>query len=225
MEHYVITIARGFGSGGKEIGNKLAQRLGIPCYESQILKMASEYSGISEALFNKADERLMEKKTILGYLKQVPFTSIAEPYMKEFTSDVNLFNIQAEIIRKLAVSQSCVIVGKCADYVLKGFPNVVSVYIEAPRHACVDSIVRKMGVSKDEANRLIEKTDKYRSNYYRYYTGGEKWTNPINYDLTLNSARVGRERCVDVLEWYTKNKLAAVFESRRKAQEEKLAKK
>ncbi|SHJ52166.1 cytidylate kinase-like family protein [Hespellia stercorisuis] len=206
MEHYIITIARGFGSGGKEIGNKLAKRLGIPCYESQILKMASEYSGINESLFYKADEKLTQRKTILGYLKKVPFTSIAEPYMKEFTSDVNLFNIQKRIIETLAKSQSCVIVGKCADYVLQDFPNVVSAYIEAPRTECVDSIVKKLGVSREEADQLIEKTDRYRAAYYRYYTGGAKWTNPVNYDLTLNSARVGRENCVDVLEWYTKKK-------------------
>lgn len=207
MDYYIITIARGFGSGGKEIGRKLAERLGIPCYESQILKMASEYSGIGEELFNKSDEKLNQKKTILGYLKKVPFKSIAEPYMKEFTSDVNLFNIQSKIIRQLSIAQSCVIVGKCADYVLKDCPNVVSAYIEAPREDCVESIVRKLGVTDEEANHLIEKTDKYRSAYYRYYTGGQKWTNPVNYDLTLNSARVGRERCVDVLEWYTKRKL------------------
>lgn len=207
MEHYIVTIARGFGSGGKEIGSKLAERLGIPCYDSQILKMASEYSGISEALFNKVDERLTEKKTFLGYLKKVPFATVAEPYMKEFTSDVNLFNIQKKIICKLAISQSCVIIGKCADYVLRDYPNVVSVYIEAPREKCVESIMGKLGVDEDDANNLIEKTDKYRSKYYRYYTGGQKWTDPVNYDITLNSARAGRERCVDLLEWYVKNKL------------------
>ena len=206
MEHYIITIARGFGSGGKEIGSKLAKRLGIPCYESQILKMASDYSGINEDLFNKVDERLTERKTFLGRLKKVPFTSIAEPNTKEFVSDVNLYNIQEQIIRQLAVSQSCIIIGKCADYVLRDYPNVISAYIEAPREACVRSIMRKMGVSEPEAHRLIAKTDKYRADYYKYYTGGHEWTNPINYDLTLNSDRIGRDECVDLLNWYCKEK-------------------
>lgn len=206
MEHYIITIARGFGSGGKEIGSKLAKRLGIPCYESQILKMASDYSGINEDLFNKVDERLTEKKTFLGRLKKVPFTSIAEPNTKEFVSDVNLYNIQEQIIRQLAVSQSCVIIGKCADYVLRDYPNVISAYIEAPREACVRSIMGKMGVSEPEAHRLITKTDKYRADYYKYYTEGHEWTNPINYDLTLNSDRIGREECVNLLNWYCKEK-------------------
>lgn len=206
MKHYIITIARGFGSGGKEIGSKLAKRLGIPCYEDQILKMASDFSGINEALFYEANEKLKHSAYILGYLKKVPFTSIAKPNTKEFVSDVNLFNIQSEIIKRLAASQSCVIIGKCADYVLQEYPNVISVYIEAPRANCVKSIMDKMGVTEDEAHKLIEKTDKYRADYYKYYTQGGYWTNPVNYDMTLNSARVGRDRCVDVIEDYMKRK-------------------
>ena len=207
MEHYVITIARGFGSGGKEIGTKIAERLGIPCYESQILKMASKWSGINEALFNQADERLQGKNAFLGYLHKAPFTSIAQPNTKAFVSDVNLFNIQSKIIRRLAMTQSCVVIGKCADYVLRTFPNVVSVYIEAPREDCVQSIMKKMGVTEKEANRLIEKTDRYRADYYHFYSQGGYWTNPVNYDMTLNSARVGRDRCVDVIIDYAKRKL------------------
>lgn len=206
MKTYVITIARGFGSGGKEIGGKLAKQLGIPCYEDQILKMASDFSGINEALFQEANEKLKHSAYILGYLKKVPFTTIAKPNTKEFVSDVNLFNIQSEIIKRLASSQSCIIIGKCADYVLQEYPNVISVYIEAPRDNCVKSIVDKMGVTEDEAHKLIEKTDKYRADYYKYYTQGGYWTNPVNYDMTLNSARVGRERCVDVIIDYMKRK-------------------
>lgn len=206
MKTYVITIARGFGSGGKEIGSKLAERLGIPCYEDQILRMASDFSGINESLFYEANEKLRHSAYILGYLKKVPFTSIAKPHTREFVSDVNLFNIQSEIIKRLASSQSCVIIGKCADYVLQEYPNVISVYIEAPRENCVKSIVDKMGVTEDEAHKLIEKTDKYRADYYKYYTQGGYWTNPVNYDMTLNSARVGRERCVDVIIDYMKRK-------------------
>lgn len=206
MDTYVITIARGFGSGGKEIGSKLAKRLGIPCYEDQILKMASDFSGINESLFYKANEKLNHHAYVLGYLKKVPFTSVAQPNTKEFVSDVNLFNIQSEIIRKLAESQSCVVIGKCADYVLKEYPNVISVYIEAPRANCVESIIDKMGVTEAEAHKLIEKTDKYRAEYYKYYTQGGYWTNPVNYDMTLNSAKVGRDRCVDVIIDYMERK-------------------
>lgn len=208
MEHYVITIARGFGSGGKEIGSKLAKRLHIPCYESQILKMASDESGINEMLFNQVDEKLSIESKVRRYLRRLPFESIATPSMKEFTSDNNLFNIQSQIIRHLANSESCIIIGKCADYVLRKYPNVLSVYIEAPRRACVESLVKKLGVTEAEAHRLIEKTDKYRADYYKYYTHGGYWTNPVNYDLTLNSDRIGRDKCVDVLEEMLKIKFS-----------------
>ena len=206
MYNYVITIARGFGSGGKEIGSKLAARLGIPCYESQILKMASDESGLNEALFSQVDEKLNVEGRVRSYLRRVPFEKVATPSMKEFTSDINLFNIQSQIIRHLANSESCIIIGKCADYVLRKYPNVLSVYIEAPRSACVNSIMNKMGVTEAEAHKLIEKTDKYRADYYKYYTHGGYWTNPVNYDLTLNSDRVGRDKCVDVLEQFLKIK-------------------
>lgn len=199
MDNYVITIARGFGSGGKEIGEKLAARLGIPCYDSQLLKMASDESGINEALFEKSDEKIKMGSWIKSYLGKLPFNYIAEPHTKEFTSDNNLFNIQSQIIRHLANSESCIIIGKCADYVLKDRDNVLSVYIEAPRAACLKSIVDKLGVSEKEAHEMISKTDKYRADYYKYYTKGGYWTNPVNYDVTLNSDRLGRDHCVDIL--------------------------
>lgn len=202
MKKYVITIARGFGSGGKEIGVKLGERLGIPCYEQQILRMASETSGISESLFNLADEKLDRFEALKG----LPFNYVVEPSDKRFVSNNNLFNIQSELIRKLAGERSFIVIGKCADFVLRDFCNVASFYIEAPRADCVASIIKKMGVTEEEAHRLITKTDKYRADYYKYYTHGNYWTNPVNYDMTLNSARIGRDRCVDVIESYVKLK-------------------
>lgn len=205
MNTYVITIARGFGSGGKAIGQALGKRLGIPCFEEEILRMASEESGVNEALFNEVDEKL-RGSFLLNHLKSEPKHRLAHPSDKDFTSDNNLFNLQAKIITELAKTQSCIIVGKCADYVLGDAPNVVKIYIEAPRKECLESIMEKRQVSKKEAERLIVRTDKYRADYYKYYTGGGYWTNPTNYDMTLNSARVGREKCVDVIINYLKLK-------------------
>lgn len=205
MGNYAITIARGFGSGGKEIGTKLAQRLGIPCYEHQILKLASEESGLNEALFGRVDEKLSGSH-LSKMLQKIPFTSVVSPQDKRFESDINLFNIQAEIIRKLAATTSFIVLGKCADHVLKDCDNVVSFYVEAPRSACVKSIMNKMGVSEAQAHKLISKTDKYRADYYKYYTGGNYWTNPVNYDMTLNSDRIGRKECVDLVEHYVRTK-------------------
>lgn len=206
MENYVITIARGFGSGGKEIAEKLSKRLGIAWYERQILKMASEYSGIAEGIFSEVDEKLKGPK-FTSFLKKMPNQYLVKPTSKKFISDTNLYNIQAEIIKSLAKTESCIIIGKCANMVLKDYSNVISVYIEAPRTACVQSVMEKLGVESAEANKLISHTDRYRYDYYKHYTGGKDWRDPVAYDMTLNSDRIGRDTCVDILEKYVKLKM------------------
>lgn len=197
--NYVITIARGFGSGGKYIGKELSKRLGIPCYDSKILKIASNASGINENLFHQVDERLRKNKFIKKLTQASKRDYVVGPTERQFTSDDNLYNIQREIIEKLADTQSCIIIGKCANHILRERDNVVSVYIEAPRKDCVESIKNLLGVTDEEAHSMIQKTDKYRADYYEYYTRGEDWTNPVLYDMTLNSARIGRDQCVDLI--------------------------
>lgn len=201
MKNYVITIARGFGSGGKDIGNRLSKRLGIPCYEREILDMASEKTGLNVGVFMQVDEKL-RKNAILKNLQTVQTSYVVEPTEKDFISDDNLFFIQAEIIKTLAETQSCIIIGKCADYILRDYDNVISIYIEAPRAACVEEIMKKLNVTEERAHKIIKTTDNYRANYYRYYTRGRDWTNPINYDMTLNSDRIGRDNCVKIIENY-----------------------
>lgn len=198
MRNYVITIARGYGSGGKEIAGLLAKELDIPCYEHQILEMASEYSGISEQLFSEVDEKL-RASNIRRLLAKVPASTLLTPHDKEFTSDDNLYNIQAQIIRSLAETESCVIVGKCADYILRERKNVISVYIDAPRPWCVKTVMNRLKVNEAEAHRLIHRTDKYRSDYYYHYTGGLDWTNMNHYDFVINTARVDRDECIAML--------------------------
>lgn len=204
---YVITIARGFGSGGKEISLKLAKKLGIPCYYSQILQMASDYSGINKDYFIRADEKLTESPIVRMLNKTPNRDRIVEPTEKDFTSDVNLYNIQSMIIKELAKTQSCVIIGKCANDILKDYENVVSVYIEAPRAFCAARVMQDFGCTREEADHMIHHTDKYRSDYYKYYTGGKTWTDPVAYDMTLNSARVTPDGCVDTIISYTERKL------------------
>lgn len=201
--NYVITIARGFGSGGKEIASQVAKDLGIHCYENRILTLAAEYSGLDRSRFVEADEKLKGNRLIAS-LRELPRTINPKPEDKGFKSDTQLYHYEAEIIRQLADTESCVIVGKCADYVLKDRAHVYSFYIEAPRAYCLPRIMKKMNISEAEANRLISKTDKYRADYYKYYTGGNYWTNPVNYDLTLNSDRVGQENCIEIIKQYVK---------------------
>lgn len=205
MDNFVITVARGFGSGGKQIASKVAEELGIHCYENRILTLASQMSGLDEQLFREVNEKMREKK-VSSFLRGLPITSRPKPEDKEFVSDEKLFEIQKEIIEHLADSESCVIVGKCADWVLRDRKNVVSVYIEAPRRYCVKNVMERMGVNEATAHKSIEQTDKYRAAYYEHYTGGTYWTNPVNYDMTLNSERVGREGCVKVILDYLKMK-------------------
>ena len=208
MSNFIITIARGFGSGGKQIGLDLSRELNIPCYESQILSMASEYSGISIKKFTQVDEKL-RGAGFLQNLKALPnMDDVVSPSDKKFISDNNLFSIQTRIIRELAEKESCIIIGKCANYVLRDLSNVISVYIEAPRAYCLRRIMDKLGVTEDEAHKLIAKTDKYRADYFRHYTGGRTWTDPVLYDMTLNSERIGSEKCVQLIKEYAKIKFA-----------------
>ena len=207
MDNFVITIARGFGSGGKQIGLALSKQLGIPCYESQILSMASNYSGINKDLFFKVDEKLRGYHLIKRLMKSANKDDIVEPTDRSFISDVNLYNIQAKIIKELAKQQSCIIIGKCANHLLRDYDNTVSVYIEAPRAFCVKNVIERLGVTEEEAHRMIYQTDRYRADYYKYYTGGETWTNPVLYDMTLNSDRMGMDKCTELIIQYLKIKL------------------
>lgn len=204
MENYVITIARGFGSGGRMIGMELANKLDIAYIDNEILQMASEESGIGEAFFVHADEKM--PKLFLNKSAVNPIDRIIKPASSKFISNENLFNYQKKIILRLAREESCVIIGRAADYILRTFPNVVSVNIQAPLDACIASIMSRMMVDEKEAEKLIKTTDKYRADYYRYYTGQE-WDNPINYDISLNSERLGRENVSDYIIQFAEKKL------------------
>ena len=202
MEKFVVTFARGFGSGGKEIASMLAKDLVIHCYENRILTLASQMSGLDEKLFLDINERIRGNGGFTNFLRGLPKSRQYIARNEKFVSDDRLFEYQSQIINNLADQESCVIVGKCADYVLRDRPNVVSIYIEAPRAFCVERTMQKMKVSAKVASATIENTDKYKADYYKYYTHGNYWTNPVNYDMTLNSEKVGVERCVKVIEEY-----------------------
>lgn len=194
MDNFVITIARGYGSGGRQIGKLLAERLNIKYYDKELIKLASEKSGINEELFGNADEKA--KNGIFSRPK-VYKGELIPPSKKAFTSDENLFNFQAETIRELASKESCVIVGRCADFVLKNYVNVLSVFIWADMDSCVKNVLKYTDVT-DDIEALITKTDKERASYYMSHTGRE-WTDIRNYDLCLNTGDIGIEKCVDII--------------------------
>lgn len=202
MDNFVVTFARGFGSGGKEIASCLAKELGIHCYENRILTLASQMSGLDEKLFQEVNEKIRNNGGFSNFLRGLPRSRNYIVRNEKFVSDDKLFEYQSEIIKNLADQESCVIVGKCADYVLRDRQNVVSVYIEAPRAFCVRRTIEHMGVTEEVAHATITQTDKFRANYYQYYTHGNYWTNPVNYDMTLNSEKVGVYNCVKIIEQY-----------------------
>ncbi len=193
-QNYVITIARQYGSGGRTVGQMLADRLGIHYYDRELMKLASDDSGISEQLFAKADET-MKGTSLFRAAKKVYAGELIPPDSDDFTSTDNLFNYQAKIIRELAETESCVMIGRCADYVLKEYDNVLSVFIHAPKDYCIAEASKKLSMSERDVERFIQKTDRYRADYYKYHTGRE-WTDARNYDLCLDSSKLGYERCV-----------------------------
>ena len=206
MRNIVITISRQYGSGGKTIGAMLAKELGVNCYSREILRMASEESGINERLFGMTDEKIRRA----GWFRLLsrPYDGeLLPPEDKGFTSDDNLFNYQAKIIKGLATKEACVIVGRCADYVLRDYPNVMSVFIQADQEFCLARTMERHSMTEKEMHRYMQKTDEYRSDFYRYHTGNE-WVDARNYDLCLNSGKLGFEKCVEEIKAYMKIRFA-----------------
>jgi cytidylate kinase len=195
MGNFVITVERGFGSGGKTIAHEVADRLGIPCYDSEIVKMASDWSGLSTELFDKMNAK-QRGKSISRYVDKLDEGMLAVMgYRFAGTiKDENLFLYEAQIIKGLAQTESCVILGYAANYILRKYPNVLSVNIQAPRHVCVKEIADRFVSSEDEAASLVAEIDMQRSGFYHYFTGKE-WINYKDFDLILNSHRLGREFC------------------------------
>lgn len=181
----------------------LAKRLNIHYYDKELMKLASEDSGISEALFNNADENVKNTSLLYRIVKNVYSGELIPPESDDFTSNANLFNYQAKIIRQLAQEESCVIMGRCADYVLKDYDNILSVFVHAPHDFCMEQAAKKHSMNERELERLVSKTDKNRAEYYKYHTGRE-WTDARNYDLCLDSSKLGYERCVEEIIAYMK---------------------
>lgn len=197
---YVITIARGYGSGGRTIGKMLSEDLKIPYYDRELLRLASDDSGINEQLFAKADEKL-KKSLLFRVAKKAYKGELIPPDSDDFVSNDNLFNYQAKIIKELAETENCIIIGRCADYVLKDCENVVKVFVHAPLDDCVNTLKEMTGNSKKDIIKQIESIDKHRTEYYKYYTGRD-WDNAMNYDLCLNSSQLGFDKCVEIVKSY-----------------------
>lgn len=194
----IITIARGMGSGGRTIGKMLSEQLGVKYYDKELIRLASEESGINEAFFGRVDEKI---KTSFIRKNGVYKGGLIDPASKDFTSDANLFNFQAKIIKELAEKEPAVIVGRCADYVLKDKDDVIKLFIFCDKETAVKNVIEAYGGNEKEAAKLIEKTDKDRCNYYKHYTG-RYWEDARNYNICLDTSHMDYQTCVDIIKGY-----------------------
>lgn len=193
----IITIGRQYGSGGREIGQKLAKELNIPFYDKELLSIAAKESGIAKELFESNDEK--PNNSFLYSLVMGNYGTTDLPLNHK------IFLAQFDAIRKVAEEGPCVIVGRCADYALEQNFNCVNVFVHADMKTKVDRVIASYGVPTDKAEDKIIKTDKQRAKYYEFYTG-KKWGNLENYDLTLNSTAIGIDNCVKLIKEYVEIK-------------------
>lgn len=191
----VITISRQYGSGGRVIGKLLAERLGIAFYDSELIRLAAEKTGLSQECFQGA-EQTSTGNLLLSLTTLTPNVDSYGLPMPE-----KIFLVQSQVIKEVAEKGSCVIVGRCADYVLSEHPNCIDIFLQADLNDRVSRAVGQYGLPQKNAEAAVIKTDKKRAGYYSYFTG-QKWGRAENYDLVLNTSRLSIEKVVDVLEKY-----------------------
>ena len=200
MKKCVVTIARQYGSGGREVGLKLAELTGCKFYDKDLITLAAQKSGLSTDALNNVDE-----KAANSLLYTLALGSSAYNHgIEHVNMPINdkLFVVQSEIIKELAQGQEgAIIVGRCADYVLAGYENVVKIFICADFDRRVETIMERHAVTLAQAKDLIVKTDKRRANYYSYYTG-EKWGKTDKYDLVISTDRIGAEGAAKLIADY-----------------------
>jgi cytidylate kinase len=203
---YVICLGRQLGSGGKEIGEKLAKALGIAFYDKELLALASEESGLGKEFFEQADERA--GKSLIGGLfgTRFPFVSDGVNPLGNCLSHDALFQAQSEVIRRVAEQQSCLFVGRCADYILRDHPRCLSVFISAPTADRIARLKALHGITDRQAEALIEKTDRQRSAYYNYYSY-KTWGAASTYQLCVDSSVLGIDATVAFIRSFVEQRL------------------
>ena len=198
MKKTVITIARSYGSGGRTLGKLLAEELGINCYDREILRMASDDSGINEALFGQTDEKL-KKSPLFRIARKNPYKGgVIPPESADFVSDDNLFNYQAKVIRELAEEESCIIIGRCANYIYRDDKDCVSVYLHADREIRCERLQKRDQISEKEALKNIQEVDEKRTAFQEQCTS-TRWGDGNEYDLCIDTGKIGIENAVEMI--------------------------
>lgn len=204
MSKFVITISRTCGSGGSYVAEALEKKLGIKLYGQDILQLASEDSGISIDLFARSDEEL-QSNPLFRFTKYIYDGKLIPPSSSDFTSQENLFNYQAKVLKELAEKENYVVIGRCADFVLRDEENLVRVFICADKKDRIKTESERLSISHSEAEKRIDKVDKKRTNHYNYFTGSVR-DDMTNYDICLNTSALSYEKCADVIIDYMKSK-------------------
>lgn len=198
MGNKIYTIGREFGSGGKDVGEKLAKHLGIKLYDKELLQQAAKDSGFCEEIFENHDEKptnsflyslVMDTYSVSGYTS-APFLDMPLNH--------KVFLAQFDTIKKLAAQESCVIVGRCADYALADNPDCINVFIHADLEKRIKMVSKRGNMTENKAKDTINKNDKQRASYYNYYTS-KKWGDSASYHMTLDAGKLGIDGCVDMI--------------------------
>ncbi len=200
--HFAINIGRQLGSGGRDIGVKLAEKLGIKFYDKELLRIASEESGLASSFFEQADEKA--RRPFAGGSLGLKTSLFGDTFVDCYLGNDLLFKIQSDVIVDLSEKQSAVFVGRCADYVLRNHPYSLNVFITAGDADRIQRIMKRHNLSERKAKDMIQKTDKKRASYYNYYSN-KRWGQADSYELCINSG-VGVDETVDTIIDYLKKK-------------------
>jgi cytidylate kinase len=204
-EKYVINIGRQLGSGGREIGKKLAMELGIAYYDKELIQEAAKESGLCEEVFEKADED--NKHSIISNLFGIKLPFIGDESLnKNILSNDTLFQIQSDVIKNMAEDHSCLFVGRCADYILRENPRSINIFISSSIEERIKQIESLYKLTEDKAKELIERTDKKRAAYYNYYTT-KTWGAASSYHLCIDATALGVDETVNFIIQFTQKKL------------------
>lgn len=193
---YVISIGRQYGAGGYAVADYLSNKLGIKVYDKELITMAAKDSGINPDAFKGVDEK-RHNSFLFGLFHSFMLSSDAS-FNSSILTNENLFKIQSDVIEQIASEESCIIIGRCADYILRERENIHTVFLTADLDSRIERIVSRNQVSIDKATSLIEQTDQSRAKYYEFYTM-KKWGAAESYDLCINTSRHGVEKTGDYI--------------------------
>ena len=210
QDKFVINIGRQLGSGGKAVGEALGRRLGVHVYDKQLINLAAEQSGLCTELFEQADEKKSRSlfSSLIGYLR-MPFGG-DECGMTDVLSSEALFKIQSDVIRDIASRESCIFVGRCADYILRENPRCVNVFLTADDADRIGRIRRRQGCTAEEACAMMERVDARRASYYNYYSS-RTWGEAATYHLCVSTSPLGDEGTADFILEFAARKLNMKF--------------